>query len=326
MKTIIYYRKSTDRDDKQANSLEHQLENCLKVSKKYDLEIIEKIWESRSAKDEGTRKGFNEMIKICKTWKVDYIIIDEPKRLSRNNIDTSRIIDLMDKNLIKGILWSNREYKSDNSRDKFLLQLDLSLSKMDNEDRSKDVKEKMETCIRNTNRYLWKAPYWYKNITIKKGHKEIIVDKKEAEIVREIYSLRLENKAYSTICYILWDKYWDKINLSLYPSRLQKLVKSKFYYWIFLWSWKERIWSHKSIITKEIYDKVNKVWKWVYQETKTIKREPRKYILKWFIKDSNKVLLTSYQKNKIIYYWNQYHSNVKICIMRIYFLIKFENI
>ncbi len=48
MKTIIYYRKSTDRDDKQANSLEHQLENCLRVSEKYNLEVIKMIGESRS--------------------------------------------------------------------------------------------------------------------------------------------------------------------------------------------------------------------------------------------------------------------------------------
>lgn len=50
MKTIIYCKKSTDRDDKQANSLEHQLENCLRVSEKYDFEIIKKIWENRSVK------------------------------------------------------------------------------------------------------------------------------------------------------------------------------------------------------------------------------------------------------------------------------------
>jgi|GEM_PF-2906529 DNA invertase Pin-like site-specific DNA recombinase len=41
------------------------------------------------------------MIKKCKTGKIDFIVIDEPKRLSRNNIDTSRVIDLMDKKMIK---------------------------------------------------------------------------------------------------------------------------------------------------------------------------------------------------------------------------------
>jgi len=41
------------------------------------------------------------MVELCKREKADYIIIDEPKRLSRNNIDTSRIIDLLDKQKIK---------------------------------------------------------------------------------------------------------------------------------------------------------------------------------------------------------------------------------
>jgi hypothetical protein len=74
----------------------------------------------------------------------------------------------MDKKLIKGVLATSREYRSDNSRDKFLLQLDLSLSKMDNEDRAKDIKDKMTTCIKNTKRFLGKAPFGYDNITIKK--------------------------------------------------------------------------------------------------------------------------------------------------------------
>lgn len=108
MKTIIYYRKSTDRDDKQANSLERQLTNCKRVAEKYNLEIFKEIGESKSAKTEFTRAWFNELIDLCKKHKIDFIIIDEPKRLSRNNIDTSRIIDLMDKNIIKGVLATGR--------------------------------------------------------------------------------------------------------------------------------------------------------------------------------------------------------------------------
>ncbi|WP_428738692.1 hypothetical protein [Sulfurimonas sp.] len=41
------------------------------------------------------------MIQLCKSKKIDFIIIDEPKRLSRNNLDTSRVIDLLDKEQIK---------------------------------------------------------------------------------------------------------------------------------------------------------------------------------------------------------------------------------
>lgn len=317
MNTIIYYRKSTDRDDKQANSLEHQLENCLRVVKKYDLEIIKQIGESRSAKIEYTRPWFNEMIDLCKKWKIDYIVIDEPKRLSRNNIDTSRIIDLLDKKLIKWILWSSREYKSDNTRDKFLLQLDLSLSKMDNEDRSNDVKAKMETCIKNTKRFLAMAPYGYKNITIKKWHKDIIVDKKESKIVKEIYDLRLDNKAFSTIALILKEKYWNTIGLKFRATRIQQLVNNKFYYGVFNWSWKEIIWSHEPLISKEVYEKANSIYKWTFVRKSTIENKPRKYrnyYLKWFVKDNSWMFLSSYIQKWHVYYMNQPRSTEKINI------------
>lgn len=315
MKAIIYYRKSTDRDDKQANSLEHQLDNCRNISRKHSLDIYKEIWESRSAKTEWTRPWFNDLIKFCKTWKIDYIIIDEPKRLSRNNIDTSRIIDLLDKKQIKWILWTSREYNADNSRDKFLLQLDLSLSKMDNEDRAKDIKDKMNSCIERTWRFLWKAPFWYKNITIKKWYKEIIIDTLEAKIVKEIYWLRLENKAFSTIWNILKRKYWNKINLTLEPNRLHKLVNKKFYYWVFTWNGKDIIWSHKPIISKEIYDKANWVWKWVHEKVETLlERGYKSYTLKWFVKDSSWIYLTSCEKKWQTYYLTQYRSADRINI------------
>lgn len=54
-RAVIYYRKSTDRDDKQANSLEHQLSNCRKTAQDRSMDIIEEIPECRSAKTEFTR-------------------------------------------------------------------------------------------------------------------------------------------------------------------------------------------------------------------------------------------------------------------------------
>ena len=289
-KAIIYYRKSTDRDDKQANSLEHQLWNCKRTAKNYELDVIEEIWESKSAKLEWTRDWFNKLLKLCKTWKIDYIVIDEPKRLSRNNLDSARVIDLFDKKLIKWIYSTWRFYSAEQINDIFLLQLDLSLSKMDNAHRSKEIREKMITCMDNTNRFLWKAPFWYRNVTFKKWHKDIIIEENEAKVVREIYNLRLENKSYSTIAKILKDKYYKKINLDFHANRIHKLATKKFYYGVFTWAWKEIIWSHKPLISKEVFDKARLVWKWVYTiENDLIKDEikQRKYYFKWLAKDSS---------------------------------------
>lgn len=309
MKTIIYYRKSTDRDDKQANSLQHQLDNCRRTAENHNLIIHKEIEESKSAKTEFTRDWFNELIKLCKTWKIAYIIIDEPKRLSRNNIDTSRIIDLLDKNKIKWILATSREYKSDNSRDKFLLQLDLSLSKMDNEDRSKDVKDKMITAF---NRWQWvcKAPIWYKNITIKKGHKDIVINEDIAPFIRKAFELRISWYSYTKIQDYLYDSWikssvWTKIWL----EQIRKILRNTFYMWIMKWGWLESEWNHKPLITKLEYLKANNIKKPVVHTYKN-----RVYKLAWIIKDESKMSMCWYTKKWHIYYhqWKNSKHTINI--------------
>jgi len=317
MKAIIYYRKSTDRDDKQANSLEHQLWNCRRTAKNYELNVIEEIGESRSAKTEWTREWFNKLLKLCKTWKIDYIVIDEPKRLSRNNLDSARIIDLFDKKLIKWIYSTWRFYSAEQINDIFLLQLDLSLSKMDNAHRSKEIREKMITCTNNTKRFLWRAPFGYRNVTLKKWHKDIIIEEKEAKIVRDVFALRLENKSYSTIAKILKEKYSKKIDFDFQANRVHKLAINKFYYGVFTWAWKEIIWSHKPLVKKEIFDKAIVIWKWVHEREKPlleIDTKQRTYYFKGLAKDSFWFKLSAYEKKWFTYYSSQKRSPQKVSI------------
>jgi len=47
---IIYCRKSTDREDRQTNSLEHQINNCKNTVSKNNLLLLDEIQESISAK------------------------------------------------------------------------------------------------------------------------------------------------------------------------------------------------------------------------------------------------------------------------------------
>ena len=328
-KAIIYYRKSTDRDDKQANSLEHQLWNCRRTANNYKLDVIEEIWESKSAKLEWTRDWFNKLLKLCKTWKIDYIIIDEPKRLSRNNLDSARIIDLFDKKLIKWIYSTWRFYSAEQINDIFLLQLDLSLSKMDNAHRSKEIREKMITCANNTKRFLWKAPFWYRNVTLNKWHKDIVIEEKEAQIVKDIFTLRLENKSYSTIAKILKEKYSKKIHFDFHSNRVHKIATNKFYYGVFTWAWKEIIWSHKPLVKKEIYDKARLIWKWVHEVEKiALDNEITevKYYFKWLARDISWFKLSAYQKKGFTYYSTQYRSSQKVSINESLIFEQIENI
>lgn len=297
MKCIIYCRKSTDRDDKQANSLEHQLNNCRNTVKNLGLTLVKEIVESVSAKVEFKRNGFNEMIEMCKKKQIDFIVIDEPKRLSRNNIDTSRIIDLMDKKQIRWIYATSRQYLSDNSRDKFLLQLDLSLSKMDNEDRSADIKSKMLTCAKRW-QCLIKAPFWYKNITIKKGHKSVEVVPAEAKVVKDMFDLRANGFSYSEISKILATRY-PKMHIFA-SSTISNILHNKFYIGITIFSKQEFKWEHTPIISQKLFQQVQKnskkgIHSWKYDRNIA-------FPLKGFVKDSFGGFLHAYKSKGYSYY------------------------
>lgn len=301
MKAIIYYRKSTDRDDKQANSLEHQLTNCRNTAKNLWFEVIREIGESVSAKEEFKRPGFNEMIEICKKKKIDFIIIDEPKRLSRNNIDTSRIVDLMDKRCIQGIYATSREYLSENSRDKFLLQLDLSLSKMDNEDRAKDTRDKMLTCVRN-GKCMTKVPFGYKNITIRKGHKDVIVDESKREAIKTIFEMRKKWNTYADIEAFIKKHYPDIGRVS--TVLIDKMVNNKFYYGIMKFSGLDYPGKHEPIISKKLFDEARDCGRGWF----VVVNKGKEFFLKGLLKDISRIKMVSYIRSGHIYYLTQRRS------------------
>ena len=309
MKTIIYYRKSTDRDDKQANSLEHQLNNCRNTAERYNLEIFKEIWESKSAKSEFTRSWFNEMIDLAKSKKIDYIICDEPKRLSRNNIDTSRIIDLLDKKQIKGVLCTSREYFAENSRDKFLLQLDLSLSKMDNEDRAKDVKDKMTTAFKRGQR-VGKAPLGYLNVTIKKGHKDIIIDPNTAPAIKQAFKMRIEWYSYTKIADYFFEQWIKTSNGTPFVwDHIKRMLGNKFYMWTMTWAWMQAEWKHKPLVSKEVYLKANERWKKIVYSYKN-----RVYKLAGILKWTDWKSFRWYTKKDNVYYCSARQSDMTVNI------------
>lgn len=158
MKCVIYCRKSTDREDRQAISLEHQLGNCRRIAIRNRLEIIEEIVESRSAKKAGTRPGFEKLLSLCSKGRVGYVIVDEPKRLARNFIDSAHLLNLLIESKILGMYAGERFYRPNDTGDAFMLHMELGISTKENQDRSKDTKAKMLTCLRTQGRLMARAP------------------------------------------------------------------------------------------------------------------------------------------------------------------------
>src|SRR3989338_4958176 len=89
-KYFLYARKSSEDDDKQVMSIEAQLFELREFARKENLEILEELQESKSAKKPG-REKFSEMISRIESMDGAGILAWHPDRLPRTSIDCGSI-------------------------------------------------------------------------------------------------------------------------------------------------------------------------------------------------------------------------------------------
>ncbi len=80
----LYARKSSESDERQALSIDSQVDEMLEQAKRDKVKVIDVRRESHSAKDSGERPVFNGIIKDIRKGKFDAILTWAADRLSRN--------------------------------------------------------------------------------------------------------------------------------------------------------------------------------------------------------------------------------------------------
>ncbi len=89
-KYILYARKSSEDKNRQVTSIEDQIKELTRIARENDIQIVEIISESKSAKKPG-REGFNEMLQKIHQGQADGILCWKLDRLARNPIDNGNI-------------------------------------------------------------------------------------------------------------------------------------------------------------------------------------------------------------------------------------------
>ena len=134
-----YCRKSSESEDKQIQSIDRQVDELKMLQKQENLIVFgDYITESKSAFSPG-REGFGQLVKWTYDGKINAWLCWHASRLSRNPVDAGNIIYLMDIGLLHHIKTKTRTYFNTPS-DKFMLQLEFSMSKKDSDDKSQFVK------------------------------------------------------------------------------------------------------------------------------------------------------------------------------------------
>lgn len=257
----LYARKSTESDEKQALSIDSQVKEMLAIAERENLEIVDIRREAHSAKDSGQRPVFSEILRDIQTGRYTGILTWAPDRLSRNAGDLGSLVDLMDQKLLLEIRTFGQHFKN-SPNEKFLLMILCSQAKLENDNKSINVKRGLRT---RCEMGLWPAPapmgYLNEMKTDRKGH--VYVDPERGHIIKKMFE-KVAYEKWSGRKLFHWLKFdlnfkTPKGNKGLTLSNIYIILNNTFYYGMFEFPKNSGIWYkgvHEPIITKELFDLV----------------------------------------------------------------------
>ena len=257
-KYVLYARKSTEGDEKQALSIDSQIKEMTQIAEREKLAIVEIRRESHSAKESGQRPVFEEIVRDIDNGIFNAIITWAPDRLSRNAGDLGKLVDRMDQKKLITIKTFGQNF-TDSPSDKFLLMILCSQAKLENDNKSINVKRGMRT---RCEMGLWPAqpPTGYRKVDGRLAKCEVEIDPERADVIRQIFE-KIAYEKWSVSKVHAWLKYdlnfrtLRGYHLSI--GNVFKIINNTFYYGKFEFPQGAGIWyegKHTPLITKELFD------------------------------------------------------------------------
>lgn len=254
MKTILYSRKSSEADDRQALSLESQIHEMTALVEKRGIKIDKVFTESMSAKAPG-RPVFNEMLKYIAKHKGVTIVTWKLDRLARNPIDDGQVKWLLQTGVIAEIITCEKSYYPNDNV--LSISVESAMSTQYSRDLSINVKRGIKTKLLK-GEYPGRAPFGYLNDKVE--HKIIVDPERSAFIVRAFemyatgkYSLKaITEKLYS-------EGLRTKSGFKFQRNLLHRMLRNPFYYGFILHNQELYSGNHTALISKQIFDQVQDV-------------------------------------------------------------------
>ena len=195
IRVAAYCRVSTDSED-QLNSYMTQLryyENFLSESETERLVSVyadEGITGTRMDK----REEFQRMLKDCRRGKIDRSIVKSISRFARNTKDCLSVLREL-KELGISVMFEKENIDTANITDEIMVTIMGGLAQEESSSISKNVRWSIRSKMKNGTVKFHSAPLGY---DLYEGN--LIINKREAEIVKSIYKMFLSGMGYASIC------------------------------------------------------------------------------------------------------------------------------
>lgn len=263
LKYFIYCRKSSEDEGKQILSLPAQKKELFEYAEKFGLKIVDVYLESQSAFKPGRIK-FDEMVKRVENGEGNGVLVWQANRIARNSLDGGRFIYLMDEGKIRELKTPGRTF-TNSSDDKFILNIEFGMAKKDSDDKSENVKRGNSYKFFEKKQWIGPAKPGYINVTNPlTKEKEIAVDKERFPLIQKAMRLILSGTYTPMEALHKLNREWGfrskktrrQGGKPLAKSGFYKLLADPFYYGLMVRSEGEQTGSHKSMISKEEFDRL----------------------------------------------------------------------
>ena len=258
MKCFLYCRKSSESDDKQAQSIESQKMVMSGVAQSHGLTIVDIITEDKSASKPYNRTGFDELIRRIKKKEASVIVTWKIDRLSRNQLESGIIGQALQDGVIQKIVTIEKTFTPKESQ--ILFSLENAMASEYSRNLSMNVKRGQQTKL-DRGVFPGHAPIGYMNVEIHKGERGIAPDPNVFPVLTKLWNILKKDKPQLSALYHMMEEnhpIFCKSDPSkkISSSTFYRIFHNKFYCGVFTWQGKECLGSHKTILTQSEFEDI----------------------------------------------------------------------
>ena len=330
IKVCAYARVSTDMEKQETSFESQKIYYKNKIENNPNWEFVG-IYSDRGISGLSTdnRNGFNRMIKDAYDGKIDLILTKNVSRFARNTIDMLETIRKLKEHNVN-IYFEEEMVGTGTLESEMILTALVSVAQMESEVTSTRIRTSRRMKVEMNKPIVFKDYIGYK-----RKNNKLIINKKEAELVKEIFNRVIAGEKYGKIANDLMKRKIKNVKGGnrWYSQLIKNIITNRVYVGDYIvnsdkyrkeifntGTWQEYTFidHHKAIIDKETFEKANKVLNDTKNNWSNVKEIDSPFNKKVFCGYCNNRCIKSIcNKEKGNYNWrcfgSYYKKDLKLC-------------
>jgi site-specific DNA recombinase len=260
-KTVILARVSSREQEETGYSLPAQVKFLEEYCANHHLPVDKEFCISESASSKSARKQFNEMLAYVRKNKIDIIVNEKVDRLTRNQRDAVTIDQWVNEDPSHEVHFVKNNFiisKDSKASEKFVWNIHVSQAQFNIENLSEEVKKGIKEKL-SAGWYPSHPVIGYKSAEL--GKRKIIVpDESKAPIIERLFTeYATGTHSIESLCNLAKELGLknDKENY-LCKNSMHLLLKNPIYNGAFRWKGEIYLGNHTPIISKDLFDAVQR--------------------------------------------------------------------